>query len=75
MRDPRERTFAYPGEGHHGEGEVEERRGKIPKEAEEALKVVGRLAEDNRNEVWLLSGLSRSALEVIVQAWPNIGLV
>lgn len=73
VRDPRERTFAYTGEGDEQAGE--EKSAEIPKDADDALKVVGKLAEDGRNEVWLLSGLARGALEVVVQTYPKVGLV
>ena len=44
-----------------------------PQEAVDALK---KLAEDPRNEVWLLSGLQvKGALEKIAEAAPKIGIV
>ncbi|KAA1466828.1 alpha-trehalose-phosphate synthase [Dentipellis sp. KUC8613] len=46
---------------------------KVP---EEALEVLGRLAEDKRNEVWLLSGLPvKGALEEVARRVPKVGLV
>ncbi|PCH42911.1 glycosyltransferase family 20 protein [Wolfiporia cocos MD-104 SS10] len=42
----------------------------------EALDVLNRLADDPRNEVWLLSGLPvAGTLEVVAEAAPKIGIV
>ncbi|KAI0053481.1 glycosyltransferase family 20 protein [Auriscalpium vulgare] len=41
----------------------------------EALDVVKRLAEDSKNEVWLLSGLTVKELEEVSKATPKVGLV
>ena len=42
----------------------------------ETINVLNRLAEDPRNEVWLLSGLQvKGALEKIAEAAPKIGIV
>ncbi|THG96790.1 hypothetical protein EW026_g5099 [Hermanssonia centrifuga] len=43
---------------------------------DEAVAVLNKLAEDPRNEVWLLSGLQvKGALEKIAEAAPKIGIV
>ncbi|RPD60848.1 hypothetical protein L227DRAFT_547270 [Lentinus tigrinus ALCF2SS1-6] len=43
---------------------------------EEALRLLSKLAEDHRNEVWLLSGLpTTSILDVVAEKVPNIGVV
>ncbi|CAL1697859.1 unnamed protein product [Somion occarium] len=43
---------------------------------EEALKVLNKLAEDPKNEVWLLSGLPvKGALEEIAKLCPKVGVV
>ncbi|THH21691.1 hypothetical protein EUX98_g8296 [Antrodiella citrinella] len=43
---------------------------------EDILKVLKKLSEDSRNEVWLLSGLPvKGALEVIAKEAPKVGIV
>jgi len=43
---------------------------------EEALDLLNKLAEDRRNEVWLLSGLAVSGkMEVVAEKLPNVGIV
>ena len=43
---------------------------------QEAIDALNKLAEDPRNEVWLLSGLQvKGALEKIAEAAPKIGIV
>lgn len=42
----------------------------------EALAVMGKLADDPRNEVWLLSGLPvKGALDEVAKTIPKVGLV
>lgn len=49
---------------------------KLPKEVEEAISVLGKLAEDRRNEVWLLSGLRvKGVLEAVAERVPKVGIV
>ncbi|PPQ87717.1 hypothetical protein CVT26_011923, partial [Gymnopilus dilepis] len=49
----------------------------LPKQVEEAVEVLGKLAEDERrNEVWLLSGLrARGVLEAVARRVPKVGIV
>ncbi|KAH9916264.1 glycosyltransferase family 20-domain-containing protein [Epithele typhae] len=42
---------------------------------EETMKLLGRLADDPRNQVWLLSGLPRDVLDVVVEKAPTIGII
>ena len=42
---------------------------------EEAIRLLNRLAEDQRNQVWLLSGLTKKMLDVVSEKAPAIGLV
>ncbi|TBU43087.1 glycosyltransferase family 20-domain-containing protein, partial [Dichomitus squalens] len=42
---------------------------------EEAIKLLNRLAEDPRNQVWLLSGLTKKMLDVVAEKAPTIGIV
>ncbi len=43
---------------------------------QEAIDLLKRLADDPRNEVWLLSGLQvKGALEKVAEAAPKIGIV
>jgi trehalose 6-phosphate synthase/phosphatase len=49
---------------------------KLPEEVEEAIGVLGKLAEDRRNEVWLLSGLrAKGVLEAVAERVPKVGIV
>jgi len=49
---------------------------KLPEEVEEAIGVLGKLAEDRRNEVWLLSGLRvKGVLEAVAERVPKVGIV
>ena len=42
----------------------------------EALEVLNRLAEDGRNDVWLLSGLAvKGKMEVVAEMVPDVGTV
>ena len=42
----------------------------------ETIQVLNKLADDPRNEVWLLSGLQvKGALEKVAEAAPKIGIV
>ncbi|GLB44271.1 putative trehalose-phosphatase [Lyophyllum shimeji] len=62
----------------HGEGEKEDKEGEAERVSvpEEALKVLERLVEDRRNEVWLLSGLRvTGVLERIAERIPRLGIV
>ncbi|KAF8200267.1 alpha,alpha-trehalose-phosphate synthase [Pholiota molesta] len=48
----------------------------LPEAAERAVAVLGKLAEDRRNEVWLLSGLQvRGVLEAVAEKVPKVGIV
>jgi len=48
----------------------------LPKEVEEAVEVLGRLAEDWKNEVWLLSGLRvKGILDAVAERVPKVGIV
>ncbi|KAJ3496620.1 hypothetical protein NLJ89_g10458 [Agrocybe chaxingu] len=48
----------------------------LPAEVEEAIAVLGRLAEERRNEVWLLSGLRvGGVLEAVAERVPKVGIV
>lgn len=48
----------------------------LPEAAEKAVVVLGKLAEDRRNEVWLLSGLQvRGVLEAVAEKVPKVGIV
>jgi trehalose 6-phosphate synthase/phosphatase len=48
----------------------------LPEEVEEAIGVLGKLAEDRKNEVWLLSGLRvRGVLEAVAERVPQVGIV
>ena len=48
----------------------------LPEEVEEAIRVLGRLAEDGKNEVWLLSGLRvEGVLEKVAEIVPKAGIV
>ena len=43
---------------------------------EEVVRLLTRLAEDPKNEVWLLSGLpTKGILDVVAEKVPNIGIV
>ena len=49
---------------------------KLPAEVENAVEVLGRLADDRRNEVWLLSGLQvKGVLEAVAERVPKGGIV
>ena len=49
---------------------------KLPEKVEEAIGVLGKLAEDRRNEVWLLSGLrAKGVLEAVAERVPKVGIV
>ena len=49
---------------------------KLPEEVEEAIGVLGKLAEDRKNEVWLLSGLRvKGVLEAVAERVPKVGIV
>jgi len=53
-----------------------EKGGELPKEVEETVGVIGKLSEDWKNEVWLLSGLRvKGVLEKIVERVPEVGIV
>ncbi|KAF8963230.1 alpha,alpha-trehalose-phosphate synthase [Flammula alnicola] len=57
--------------GGKGNSEVE-----LPKEVEDAIGVLGKLAEDRRSEVWLLSGLQmKGVLEAVAERVPKVGIV
>ncbi len=48
----------------------------LPQEVEEAIRALGRLAEDGKNEVWLLSGLRvEGVLEKVAERVPKAGIV
>jgi trehalose-6-phosphatase len=48
----------------------------LPEEVEEAIGVLEKLAEDRRNEVWLLSGLRiKGVLEAVAERVPKVGIV
>lgn len=42
---------------------------------EEALQVLDKLVGDRRNEVWLMSGLPRSMLQIIADRIPRLGII
>lgn len=43
---------------------------------QEAIEALNRLAEDPKNEVWLLSGLPvKGMLDIVAEAAPKIGIV
>ncbi|KAL0953061.1 hypothetical protein HGRIS_007261 [Hohenbuehelia grisea] len=42
---------------------------------EEVYRVLGRLVEERRNEVWVLSGLRKGMLEGLVERVPKVGIV
>ncbi|KAF8890790.1 glycosyltransferase family 20-domain-containing protein [Gymnopilus junonius] len=60
-----------------GEGEDRVEEVKLPRQVEEAVEVLGKLAEDERrNEVWLLSGLRvKGVLEAVARRVPKVGIV
>lgn len=48
----------------------------LPAELDEVVQVLGRLADDRRNEVWVLSGLRVSGvLEALAERVPKVGIV
>lgn len=48
----------------------------LPKEVDEAIEVLGRLAEDRKNEVWILSGLKvGGVLEKVAEKVPKVGIM
>lgn len=50
--------------------------GKLPNEVEDTIEVIGKLAENWKNEVWLLSGLRvKGVLESIAERVPRVGIV
>ena len=55
-----------PRRQHEGKGEG------VPTEA---IEVAKRLSEDNRNEVWLLSGLPVKTLDDVAKSTPKVGFV
>jgi trehalose 6-phosphate synthase/phosphatase len=49
---------------------------ELPKEVEDTIEVLGKLAEDWKNEVWLLSGLRvKGVLECVAERVPRVGIV
>ncbi|PPQ70001.1 hypothetical protein CVT24_003776 [Panaeolus cyanescens] len=49
---------------------------KLPEEVEEVVKILQKLTDDERNEVWLLTGLRvRGVVEGIGERVPRIGIV
>ena len=49
---------------------------ELPKEVEEAVNVLAKLADDRKNEVWLLSGLRvKGVLEAVAEKVPKVGIV
>lgn len=49
---------------------------KLPEEVDDVVKVLQGLTEDERNEVWLLTGLRvRGVIEAIGERVPRIGVV
>jgi trehalose-6-phosphatase len=43
---------------------------------QEGFDVLNRLAEDRRNEVWLLSGLAvKGKMDMVAEKLPNVGIV
>lgn len=42
---------------------------------EEAIRLLNRLAEDPKNQVWLLSGLTKGMLDVVSEKAPKLGIV
>ena len=42
---------------------------------EEAIRLLNRLADDPKNQVWVLSGLTKKMLDVVSEKAPAIGLV
>jgi len=57
-------------------GGGEQAKLELPEEVEEAIGVLGKLAEDRRNEVWLLSGLRvKGVLEAVAERVPKVGIV
>lgn len=55
---------------------VQEGKGPMVEPTEEAIKVLERLTEDVRNEVWVLSGLPiKGALEKVAERVPRVGIV
>lgn len=49
---------------------------RLPEEVEVAIAVLGKLAEDKKNEVWLLSGLRvKGVLEAVAERVPQVGIV
>ena len=56
----------HPRLEYEGQGQI------IP---QEAIEVVKRLSEVNKNEVWLLSGLPVKALDEVAKQVPRIGFV
>ncbi|KDR78129.1 hypothetical protein GALMADRAFT_94660 [Galerina marginata CBS 339.88] len=63
------------GGGGGGEKGVEKEE-ELPRQVEDAIDVLGKLAEDRRNEVWLLSGLrAEGVLEAVAARVPKVGIV
>ena len=59
-----------------GPGKGEKKLPDLPKEVEEAVEVLGKLADDWKNEVWLLSGLRvKGILEAVAERVPRVGIV
>ena len=58
------------------DGKTEEDLPPLPEQVEEAISVLGKLAEDRKNEVWLLSGLRiKGVLERVAKRLPKVGIV
>ncbi|KAF9473941.1 hypothetical protein BDN70DRAFT_924896 [Pholiota conissans] len=56
--------------------ELSEPGARLPEAAARAMAVLGKLAEDRRNEVWLLSGLQvRGVLDAVAEMVPKVGIV
>lgn len=49
---------------------------KLPKDVEDTIEVLGKVSEDWKNELWLLSGLKvKGVLERIAEKIPRVGIV
>ena len=42
---------------------------------EEAIRLLNKLADDPRNQVWVLSGLTKKMLDVVAEKAPKLGFV